>query len=120
MPNSTFEGLKDRESLLSFFNENFQDSISLIGREKLVSDYFSNRALSLVSVKCFPYHVADKAVILGDAAHAMVPFYGQGAQAVPKYKYVFISKYYYRNELWNGGLFWYNFQREFDSHKNLQ
>jgi len=78
MPNTAFEGLKDRESLLSFFHENFQDSISLIGRDKLVSDYFSNRALSLVSVKCFPYHVADKAVILGDAAHAMVPFYGQG------------------------------------------
>ena len=78
MPNTTFEGLKDRETLLSFFNENFRDSIELIGKEKLVSDYFSNRALSLVSVKCFPYHVADKAVILGDAAHAMVPFYGQG------------------------------------------
>merc|ERR1711992_31832 len=31
-----------------------------------------------VSVKCSPYHVKDKAVILGDAAHAMVPFYGQG------------------------------------------
>merc|ERR1711874_332104 len=78
MPNSTFEGLKDEESLLSFFNENFRDSISLIGREKLLSDYFSNRALPLVSLKCFPYHVADKAVIMGDAAHAMVPFYGQG------------------------------------------
>lgn len=80
MPNSTFEGLKDEESLLSFFNENFRDSISLIGREKLLSDYFSNRALPLVSLKCFPYHVADKAVIMGDAAHAMVPFYGQGVQ----------------------------------------
>ena len=59
-------------------NEHFRDSINLIGEEKLVSDYFSNKALSLVSVKCSPYHVADKAVILGDAAHAMVPFYGQG------------------------------------------
>ena len=80
MPNTTFDGLQDRESLLSFFNDNFRDSISLIGRENLVSDFFSNRALPLVSVKCSPYHVADKAVILGDAAHAMVPFYGQGEQ----------------------------------------
>ena len=78
MPNTSYEGLKDRDSLLSFFNELFRDSINLIGKEKLVSDYFSNKALSLVSVKCSPYHVADKAVILGDAAHAMVPFYGQG------------------------------------------
>lgn len=78
MPNTSYQALTDREALLSFFNENFRDSINLIGEEKLVSDYFSNKALSLVSVKCSPYHVKDKAVILGDAAHAMVPFYGQG------------------------------------------
>jgi len=65
-------------SLLHFFNENFRDSISLIGKEKLISDFFSNKALPLVSVKCFPYHVGGKALIMGDAAHAMVPFYGQG------------------------------------------
>merc|ERR1711874_612226 len=41
-------------------------------------DFFSNRALPLVSVKCFPYNISGKAVIMGDAAHAMVPFYGQG------------------------------------------
>ena len=87
MPNTSYEGLKDREALLSFFTENFRDSISLIGKEKLVSDYFSNKALSLVSLKCFPYHVADKAVILGDAAHAMVPFYGQGMNCVSKHCY---------------------------------
>jgi len=78
MPTSTFEGIKDRESLLHFFNENFRDSISLIGKERLVEDFFSNRALPLVSVKCFPYNVTNKALIMGDAAHAMVPFYGQG------------------------------------------
>ena len=78
MPTSTFESITDRESLLQFFYENFRDSINLIGREKLVSDFFSNRALPLVSVKCFPYHVTGKSVIMGDAAHAMVPFYGQG------------------------------------------
>jgi len=78
MPTSTFESITDQESLLQFFKENFRDSINLIGKEKLVSDYFSNRALPLVSVKCSPYNVSGKAVIMGDAAHAMVPFYGQG------------------------------------------
>lgn len=78
MPTSTFENITDREGLLQFFNENFRDSINLIGKEKLISDYFSNRALPLVSVKCFPYNISGKAVIMGDAAHAMVPFYGQG------------------------------------------
>jgi len=78
MPTSTFENIKDRDSLLQFFNENFRDSIPLIGVEKLVTDFFSNRALPLVSVKCNPYHVGGKSLIMGDAAHAMVPFYGQG------------------------------------------
>merc|ERR1719250_483166 len=78
MPTATFENIKDKDSLLHFFNDNFRDSIPLIGIERLVSDFFSNRALPLVSVKCSPYHVNDKSVIMGDAAHAMVPFYGQG------------------------------------------
>ena len=78
MPTSTFESITDQESLLQFFRENFRDSINLIGKEKLISDYFFNKALPLVSVKCFPYNVSGKAVIMGDAAHAMVPFYGQG------------------------------------------
>ena len=63
---------------LEFFNENFRDSIALIGSDKLVRDFFSNPAPPLISVKCFPYNVGSTSVILGDAAHAMVPFYGQG------------------------------------------
>lgn len=78
MPTSTFESVKGRDGVLQFFNENFRDSINLIGKEKLVSDFSSNRALPLVSIKCSPYNIAGKAVIMGDAAHAMVPFYGQG------------------------------------------
>ena len=104
MPNTSYQALTDREALLSFFNENFQDSINLIGEEKLVSDYFSNKALSLVSVKCSPYHVKDKAVILGDAAHAMVPFYGQG-QSLSDTMFTNIqSNKNHRHELRYGGL----------------
>ncbi len=55
----------------------FRDSIDLIGKEKLVSDYFANPYLPLVSIKCKPYNIGATSVILGDAAHAMVPFYGQ-------------------------------------------
>merc|ERR1712032_434457 len=56
MPTDVFEGIKDRDTLLHFFNANFRDAIPLIGKEKLVTDFFANRHLPLVSVKCFPYH----------------------------------------------------------------
>jgi len=78
MPKETFDGLKDNTSLLDFFSTYFPDSIPLLGAETLCTQYFSTRPSALVSVKCSPYHVGDKALIMGDAAHAMVPFYGQG------------------------------------------
>lgn len=78
MPFSTFETITDSNTLLDFFQDNFQDSIPLLGKEQMIQDYFQNKALPLVYVKCNPYHVKDTSIILGDAAHAMVPFYGQG------------------------------------------
>ena len=47
----------------------------------LAHDYFANPTGSLVTVRCCPWHVGDRAVLVGDAAHAVVPFYGQGANA---------------------------------------
>ncbi len=44
----------------------------------LVEDYFANPTSSLVIVRCAPWNYKDKALLLGDAAHAIVPFYGQG------------------------------------------
>ncbi|XP_076064876.1 kynurenine 3-monooxygenase cn [Oratosquilla oratoria] len=78
MPFPIFEGLTTPEKLISFFNEYYQDAIPLIGKEKLISDFFANKGLPMISVKCYPYHVGTTSVIMGDAAHAMVPFYGQG------------------------------------------
>ncbi|EDO45186.1 predicted protein [Nematostella vectensis] len=77
-PFDTFDEIKTNDDVLNFFNKEFPDFIPLIGEEKLLSDWFTNPVGAMVSVKCKPYHVADKVVILGDAAHAMVPFYGQG------------------------------------------
>ena len=64
-----------------FFNKHFPDSVDKIGAEHLVQDYFRNPTGKIISVKCYPYFMAGSTVILGDAAHAMAPFYGQGMNA---------------------------------------
>lgn len=78
MPFEKFESIKSADELFQFFEENFPDSIPLIGKEELQTSFFKNPVGPLVTVKCAPYHYKDKCVIIGDAAHAMVPFYGQG------------------------------------------
>jgi len=78
MPFEVFEENTTEEQVMKFFQDKFPDSIPLIGAEALVKAYLSSKALPMVTIKCHPYHVQDKAVILGDAAHALVPFYGQG------------------------------------------
>lgn len=78
MPFELFDGIKTEEEILSFFEREFPDSIPLIGKEKLISDFKTNPSSPLISIKCKPYHYKDKVAIMGDAAHAMVPFYGQG------------------------------------------
>ncbi|EPB87261.1 hypothetical protein HMPREF1544_05983 [Mucor circinelloides 1006PhL] len=78
MPFQMFEDIKTEDQLLSFFQENFNDSIPLIGEAALKSDFFGNPRGSLVTVKASPHNYKDKSIIIGDAAHAMVPFYGQG------------------------------------------
>ena len=61
MPTATFDTITDPASLRAFFSEYFPDSLDLIGRERLVKDYFSTKPAALVSVKCNPYHWSDKA-----------------------------------------------------------
>lgn len=81
MPFENFNLIKTPDELLAFFKEYFPDSIDLIGEKGLVNDYFKIRAQHLVAVKCSPYHIASKVLLIGDASHAIVPFYGQGMNA---------------------------------------
>lgn len=78
MPFKMFEDIKTEEQLMKFFAENFSDAIPLIGEDSLKKDFFGNPRGSLVTVKASPHNYDDKSLIIGDAAHAMVPFYGQG------------------------------------------
>lgn len=81
MPFTNFDAIDSREDVLAFFTEHFPDSIERIGVENLVTNYFNNPTGRLISVKCYPHFMADSTVLLGDAAHAVVPFYGQGMNA---------------------------------------
>jgi len=82
LPFDQFDNLKTKEDVLNFFQAEFPDFLFLMGEEKLVEEFFRNPTGPMVSIKCKPYHVLDKLVIIGDAAHAMVPFYGQGTNCV--------------------------------------
>ncbi|MGB3948201.1 MAG: NAD(P)/FAD-dependent oxidoreductase [Bacteroidia bacterium] len=72
----SFANLKTREQVESFFKTEFPDAVPLM--PTLIDDFMNNPTSSLVTVKCFPWTFDNKIALIGDAAHAIVPFYGQG------------------------------------------
>ncbi|MBX3164166.1 MAG: FAD-dependent monooxygenase [Bacteroidetes bacterium] len=72
----SFATLKTKEQVKKFFDEEFPTAVPLM--PTLLEDFFNNPTSSLVTVKCFPWTFDEKIALIGDAAHAIVPFYGQG------------------------------------------
>lgn len=72
----SFATINTEEKALQFFKEVFPDTLDLI--PDLAQQYMRNPNASLVLVRCNPWHISDKVVLMGDSAHAIVPFYGQG------------------------------------------
>ncbi|MEE8527863.1 MAG: NAD(P)/FAD-dependent oxidoreductase [Gammaproteobacteria bacterium] len=72
----SFASLTGPDSLQAFFHANFPDAHALI--PDLERDFFVNPTGSLMTVRCLPWHVGSMAALVGDAAHAVVPFHGQG------------------------------------------
>ncbi|XP_061238510.1 LOW QUALITY PROTEIN: kynurenine 3-monooxygenase [Bos javanicus] len=81
MPFEEFEKLLTSSDVLDFFQKYFPDSIPLIGKQALVQDFFLLPAQSMISVKCSSFHFKSHCLLMGDAAHAIVPFFGQGMNA---------------------------------------
>ncbi|MBX3145930.1 MAG: FAD-dependent monooxygenase [Gemmatimonadales bacterium] len=74
-----FDRLKTPADVEAFFRREFPDALPIM--PTLVDDFFANRTGAMVTVRTYPWHVGSTAVLIGDAAHAIVPFYGQGANA---------------------------------------
>jgi kynurenine 3-monooxygenase len=72
------DSLQDPTEITRHFERHYPDAVALM--PTLVEDYQVNPVGSLVTVRCWPW-VSEKVALVGDAAHAIVPFYGQGANA---------------------------------------
>lgn len=70
-----FDHLTTNEAVTAYFNKHFPDAVPLM--PDLTKTFFENPTSSLVTIKCFPWKYKN-ACLIGDAAHAIVPFYGQG------------------------------------------
>lgn len=73
----SFATLKDRETVAKFFDDEFADAVPLI--DNLLDTFFDNPTGHMDTIKCYPWSIEGSALLLGDAAHGIVPFYGQGA-----------------------------------------
>jgi kynurenine 3-monooxygenase len=74
-----FENLVTEEKITEFFETQFPDALKLIPSIK--DEFINNPTGALGTVKCSPWYYENKTLLMGDAAHAIVPFYGQGMNA---------------------------------------
>jgi kynurenine 3-monooxygenase len=75
----SYESLCDEPALLSFFQSSFPDVVNLV--PSLAQQFFERTANPLLTIRCDPWSHGGSALLLGDAAHAILPSYGQGANA---------------------------------------
>lgn len=74
-----FKNLKTEDDIKAFFKTQFPDALALI--PNIAEEFANNPTGPLGTIKCSPWHYKNKTLLMGDAAHAIVPFYGQGMNA---------------------------------------
>ncbi len=71
-----FDSLQSKKQVQTYFEKFFPDALNKM--PNLTEDFFNNPTGSLGTIKCYPWQYNGKFLLMGDAAHAVVPFYGQG------------------------------------------
>lgn len=75
----SFKTLDNKKAILDYFQKEFPDALPLM--PNLIEEFNDNPTSPLGTIKCSPWHAYGKVLLLGDAAHGIVPFYGQGMNA---------------------------------------
>lgn len=108
----SFDSLSSKEAIDDFFEEYFKDAKELI--PDLTDQFSANPTSSLVTTKCDPWH-KNRSILLGDAAHAIVPFYGQGMNSGFEDVRLFVEMAEEMNWDWDKLLPSYSSQRKKDA-----
>ncbi len=102
----SFASLDSETKVFEFFQRQFLDVVSLM--PDLRESYFANPTGAMMTIKCAPWHFEDKVLLMGDAAHAIVPFFGQGVNCC------FEDCTYFNECLERHGANWQNVFEEFE------
>ncbi|KTD30879.1 kynurenine 3-monooxygenase [Legionella moravica] len=72
----SFATLDNEERLFAFFKKEFPDAFKVM--PNLASEFFGNPTGFMSTIKCTPWYYRDECLLIGDAAHGIIPFFGQG------------------------------------------
>ena len=97
----SFEKIKSQEDLENYFKEFYPDSIELMPDYQ--KEYFENPQGMLATLRCYPWAYQNSVALLGDAAHAIVPFFGQGMNSGFEDCY-YLFKFYDETKDWESCL----------------
>jgi len=107
---ASFESIKTKDEAENFFKTHFPSVDHEI--ENLTEDFFKNPTSAMVTMKCYPWTYWDKVALIGDSAHAIVPFYGQGMNAGFEDIYVLNEIIKEQGDNWEGIFEQYQKQRK--------